>query len=55
MNPNTTLDQPNEVARTTRTRTRERRPVPPQETRDWMTPLLRWVVASLRSIDCGEA
>jgi hypothetical protein len=33
-----TFDQPNEVARTTRKMPRKRRPLPPQDTRDWMTP-----------------
>ena len=31
-----TLDQPNTVERTIRKKTRNRRPPPPQETRDWM-------------------
>jgi Helix-turn-helix domain len=38
MNPDITRDQPNEVARTTRITPRKRRPLPPQDTRDWMTP-----------------
>jgi Helix-turn-helix domain len=38
MNQTTTLDQPNGVERTIRKRTRNRRPLPPQDTRDWMTP-----------------
>jgi len=38
MNPNLPINQPHEVAKTTRTRTRNRRPLPPQEARDWMTP-----------------
>jgi helix-turn-helix protein len=38
MNPDTTLDQPIEVARTTRKIPRKRRPLPPQDSRDWMTP-----------------
>jgi hypothetical protein len=38
MNPDITLDQPNEVARTMGKKIRNRHPLPPQETRDWMTP-----------------
>ncbi len=37
MTPYTTLVQPNEVAHTPGRRARQRRPLPPQETRDWMT------------------
>jgi hypothetical protein len=37
MNAYITLDQPNDVATTSRKGTRQRRPLPPQETRDWMT------------------
>ena len=37
MNPCITLDQPNESASTSPKRTRKRRSLPPQETRDWMT------------------
>ena len=33
-----TLDRPNGVANTIRKKTRNRRLLPPQETRDWMTP-----------------
>src|ERR1022692_1148871 len=38
-NPYVRLDQPTEVeaARTDRKRARQRRPLPPQEVRDWMT------------------
>jgi len=36
--PYITLGQPHEVASTDRRRTRKRRPLPPLETRDWMTP-----------------
>ncbi len=32
-----TLDQPNAVERTTRKKTRNRRPLPPREAREWMT------------------
>ena len=35
MNPFSTLDQPNQAG----SRTRKRRPLPPQETRDWMAPI----------------
>jgi hypothetical protein len=38
MEPPITLDQPNEVARIKRKQTRTRRPLPLQETREWMTP-----------------
>ena len=38
MKQTTILDQPNEVERTTRKTPRKRRPLPPQDTRDWMTP-----------------
>lgn len=38
MNPDTTFDQPNGVAREIRKRTRIRRPLPPPDARDWMTP-----------------
>jgi hypothetical protein len=38
MEPLITLDQPNGVATTEHKRTRNRRPLPPQEARDWMTP-----------------
>ncbi len=38
MNLEITLDQPKEVARTTLKIFRKRRPLPPQDTRDWMTP-----------------
>ena len=38
MNQITTRDQLTEVARTTRTRTRNSRPLPPLEARNWMTP-----------------
>jgi hypothetical protein len=38
MNPYITLDQPNPIARTIGKTTRKRHPLPPQETRDWMTP-----------------
>ena len=38
MNPYITLDQANGVARTARKTLRKRRPLPPQDTRDWMTP-----------------
>lgn len=33
-----TLDQPEGVARSTHKKTRNRRPLPPLEVRDWMTP-----------------
>src|ERR1017187_6520062 len=33
-----TLDQPNQIATTIRKRTRNRRPPPPLEARNWMTP-----------------
>ena len=36
-NPCITLDQPTEVARTHRQTVRQRRLLPPQEVRDWMT------------------
>jgi Helix-turn-helix domain len=36
-NPYITLDQPTEAATTRGKRARKRRPLPPQETRDWMT------------------
>jgi hypothetical protein len=32
------LDGPNGIAQIERKKTRTRRPLPPQETRDWMTP-----------------
>ena len=32
-----TLDQPNAVERTTRKKTRNRRPLPPLQAREWMT------------------
>ena len=38
MEPPVALDQPNAVARTTQRKTRNRRPLPPLEARDWMTP-----------------
>ena len=38
MNQTIILDQPNEVERTTRITPRKRSPLPPQDTRDWMTP-----------------
>ena len=38
MEPPTRLDQPNGVARTIHDKTRKRRPLPPLEARDWMTP-----------------
>jgi hypothetical protein len=38
MNLDITFDQPNEVARATRKMPRNRRPLPPQDTRGWMTP-----------------
>ena len=38
MNPYITPDQLHEVASTNRERTRKRRPLPPLEARDWMTP-----------------
>lgn len=38
MEPPITLDQPNGVARTKLNKTRNRRPLPPQEARGWMTP-----------------
>ena len=38
MEPPITLDQVNGVATTKRKRTRNCRPLPPQEARDWMTP-----------------
>jgi hypothetical protein len=37
MNPYIALDQSHEVTSTDRNRTRKRRSLPPQETRDWMT------------------
>jgi hypothetical protein len=37
MNQPITLDLPNEVERTIRKKTRNRRPLPPPEARDWMT------------------
>jgi hypothetical protein len=37
MNQCITLDQPNGVEGTVRKKTRNRRPLPPPETRDWMT------------------
>jgi hypothetical protein len=39
MEPSITLDQPIEVAETKRKEPRNRRPLPPQEARDWMTPI----------------
>lgn len=38
MEPAVKLDRPNEVARTTTKKRPNRRPLPPQEARDWMTP-----------------
>jgi Helix-turn-helix domain len=38
MNPDIRRDQLHEVANTNRKRTRNRRPLSPLETRDWMTP-----------------
>jgi hypothetical protein len=38
MEPLITLDQANGVATTERKRTRNRRPLPPEAARDWMTP-----------------
>jgi hypothetical protein len=38
MEPLITLDQPNGVASLRRKGTRNRRPLPPQKTRDWLTP-----------------
>ena len=37
MKPPITLDQPNAVARTAHKKTRDRRPLPPLQARDWMT------------------
>jgi hypothetical protein len=38
MNAEITCDQPNGAAKEKGTGTRTRRPLPPQEARDWMTP-----------------
>lgn len=38
MNSDIDLEPTNEVAKTTRMMPRKRRPLPPQDTRDWMTP-----------------
>src|SRR5437762_13860124 len=38
MDENKIVDQPTGAARTTRKKHRNRRPLPPQEARDWMTP-----------------
>jgi hypothetical protein len=38
MNQTITLNLSNGVKRTIRRKTRTRRPLPPRETRDWMTP-----------------
>jgi hypothetical protein len=38
MNPDITLDRPTEVARATGKTVRKRRPLPPQDIRDWLTP-----------------
>ena len=37
MQPRVALDQPNEIAKTARKTTRNRRPLPSQEAREWMT------------------
>ena len=37
MNPNTTFDESSGVAKTTRKKTRNRHPLPPLDSRDWMT------------------
>jgi hypothetical protein len=38
MEPTIAPQQPNQVAQTTRNRTRHRRALPPPEDRDWLTP-----------------
>ena len=38
MEPPIALEPPNGLARTTRKKTRQRRPLPPQDARDWLTP-----------------
>lgn len=38
MEPRITPDHLNEVVTASRNRTRNRRPLPPQDSRDWMTP-----------------
>jgi len=43
-------DQPSGVARTTRKKTRGRRPLPPLEARDWMTP-----IETARMLGCSVA
>jgi hypothetical protein len=70
MEPPITLDQLNGVARTTHPKARNRRPLPPPEARDWMTPnetalalgcsvatvhrLRRGVIAGVEPLPCSH-
>jgi hypothetical protein len=66
----TALEQPNEVAMITRKKTRQRRPLPPQDSRDWLTPeetalalgcsvatvhrLRRGLIAGIDALPCSQ-
>jgi hypothetical protein len=54
MNPNITLGDPYGVASKDRKRTHTRRPLPPLETRDWMTPNEAGL-ALVRILDDGDS
>ena len=70
MEPRITLEQPNDIGKTARKTIRNRRPLPPLEARDWMTPnetalalgcsvatvhrLRRGMIPGVEPLPCGQ-